>query len=317
MWKECLKEYFVFTKKERIGIILLLTGIFTLTILPVFFPIFSKGDSIDHSGFEQEIEAFIQDSSHRITIVAKDTEFENDYSYGEGNHEKKRSEFYFDPNTASLNDWIRLGVKERTAATVLKYVSKGGRFYKPEDLQKIYGLSKKDAERLTPYVKIESIAKLTDFISYEKNSYPEKEKKDFKSKKIPAININTADTLTFALLPGIGNRLANRVVNFRNKLGGFHSVDQVGETYLLPDSTFQKIKPYLFLEKMEIQRININQATVDELKVHPYIRYQVANAIFQYRARHGKYMSIEDLKKIMIVTDSIFTKIAPYISTSD
>lgn len=317
MWKEYFKDYFVFTKKERIGIIILLAGIFTITILPIFFPIFSDEDSYDHSGFKREIEAFTQEAALQKTTAADESEFENDYSYGEGNPERKRSEFYFDPNTASLEDWIRLGVKERTAATVLKYVSKGGKFYKPDDIQKIYGLSKKDSERLMPYVRIENKAKSPGFVSYPKDNYPEKEKKSFQAKEIPAICINTADTLTFALLPGIGNRLANRIVNFRNRLGGFHTIEQVGETYWLPDSTFQKIKPNLFLEKMGIKKININLASVDDLKSHPYIRFQIANAIVQYRAQHGNYKTAEEVKKIMIVTDSIFIKMAPYITTAE
>jgi DNA uptake protein ComE-like DNA-binding protein len=62
------------------------------------------------------------------------------------------------------------------------------------------------------------------------------------------IDINSADTTSFIALPGIGSKLAARIINFRDKLGGFYSVAQVGETFGLPDSTFQKIKQYLKLE---------------------------------------------------------------------
>jgi competence ComEA-like helix-hairpin-helix protein len=126
--------------------------------------------------------------------------------------------------------------------------------------------------------------------------------------------VNLADTFAFIALPGIGSKLSKRIISFRDKLGGFYSVEQVGETYLLPDSTFQKIKPYLFVSNSSLKRININTASVDEMKAHPYIKYNMANAIFQYRQQHGNYISVEQIKKILIITDEIYQKAAPYLS---
>jgi competence protein ComEA len=107
--------------------------------------------------------------------------------------------------------------------------------------------------------------------------------------------------------------LAARIVNFRDKLGGFYSIEQVGETFGLPDSTFQKIKPLLQLKNSSIRKININTATVDELKAHPYIKYSIANPIVAYRTQHGPFSNIEDIKKVMVVTNEIYNKIAPYL----
>ena len=115
-------------------------------------------------------------------------------------------------------------------------------------------------------------------------------------------------------MPGIGHRLANRIVNFRDKLGGFYTVDQVAETYALPDSTFRKIKNRLVLPNPSVKHININTATVDELKMHPYIRYNLANAIVQFRVQHGKFSDAGGIKKIMMVTDEIYNKLEPYLS---
>jgi competence ComEA-like helix-hairpin-helix protein len=70
----------------------------------------------------------------------------------------------------------------------------------------------------------------------------------------------------------------------------------------------------LVLNNSGIKRININNASVDEMKSHPYIKYNLANAIFQYRNQHGNFSSVESLKKIMIVTEEVFTKVAPYLT---
>jgi len=128
------------------------------------------------------------------------------------------------------------------------------------------------------------------------------------------IDINTADTSAFISLPGIGSKLAARIVTFREKLGGFYSVEQIGETYGLADSTFQKIKQYFKLDNASVKKININTATVDEMKSHPYIKYSLANPILAYRNEHGAFSKIEDVRKVMIITDQIYEKIAPYLT---
>src|SRR4029077_11188899 len=124
---------------------------------------------------------------------------------------------------------------------------------------------------------------------------------------------NSADTNQLIALPGIGHTLAGRIVNFREKLGGFYSVKQVGETFGIADSVFQKIKPFLVLNETGLKKIPVNTAGIDELKIHPYIRYKLATAIISYRNEHGPFSSIEDLRKIMVITEEIYQKLAPYI----
>ena len=70
----------------------------------------------------------------------------------------------------------------------------------------------------------------------------------------------------------------------------------------------------MFVSNSSIKRININTASVDEMKAHPYIKYNMANAIFQYRQQHGNYHSVEEIKKIMTVTDEFYNKVSPYLT---
>ncbi len=168
-----------------------------------------------------------------------------------------------------------------------------------------------DQQRLMPYVSIKTIAH--EPVTFEKDKYPKPTSFSLIKKNQP-IDVNLADTTAYISLPGIGSKLSQRIIAFRDKLGGFHSVDQVGETYLLPDSTFQKIKSRLVISDTMVKQININLASVDEMKVHPYLRYALANAIFQYRQQHGNFNSVGDIKKIMLVTEDIFNKVAPYLS---
>jgi competence ComEA-like helix-hairpin-helix protein len=311
MWQP-LKDYFGFTKKERKGTFYLLLILIGLFILPHYFYLFTKDETIDSSEFEKEIAQLKIDSSAQKRDYKNDLQPDNDHysSYKKDEPPLKKELFYFDPNTASEEDWIRLGIKKRTAQTIQKYISKGGKFYKPEDIKKIYGLSETDAQRLIPYVTISS-PKRESSLAQNKFSEP----KNFQPKHVlQPIDINLADTSAFISLPGIGSVLSKRIISFRQKLGGFYSVDQIAETYNLPDSTFQKIKKYLVLNSKAIKKININSASVDEMRAHPYINYSTANAILQYRQQHGNFNSVDDLKKIMTLNDEFLNKVSPYLS---
>ncbi len=159
-----------------------------------------------------------------------------------------------------------------------------------------------------PFVKIKQPATS----SYAPSAYTPAERKPFVRNEV-IIDINKADTNAFISLPGIGSKLAQRIINFRTKLGGFYSVNQVKETFGLPDSTFSKIQRQLAYHGFTIQKINVNTASVDVLKAHPYIRYNLANAIVQYRNQHGAFGSVDDIKKIVLVNDSVYNKVQPYL----
>ena len=312
-----LAAYFNFTRKERTGIIVIMILIIFFLVLPFLFPYFIAKPTYENSQFKKEIAALNikqQDSAGNYTTRNFDeNNYQNYYQPSEKNYYNKQSRgelFYFDPNTLSAEGWKKLGVREKTANTIKNYTAKGGRFYKPEDIAKIWGLHQDVVNRLLPYVRIE--AKPTESFSNSKTLEPYKTYEKQKYTTVP-VDINEADTTAFIALPGIGSKLANRIIAFRDKLGGFYKVEQVAETYALPDSTFQKIKNKLIITDSEVKKLNINMATVDEIKIHPYLRYNIANAIVQYRIQHGNFSSVSDIKKIMMITDDIFNKAAPYL----
>ncbi len=315
--KKYQPEYLSFTRKERTGIMAIVVLILLFIILPFLFPFFIKPKSVDHAAFEKEIAELNLKEDSSTGSSKRNSDDANDvpgYQPSEKNYYSKQAKgelFYFDPNTLPVEGWIKLGVREKTAGTIQKYISKGGRFYKPEDIGKIWGLHEDEVKRLMPYVRIEKKPenKFAPTGTVPPNNTYEKPKFT-----ITTVDINYADTSAFIALQGIGSKLAYRIITFREKLGGFYKVEQVAETYGLPDSTFQKIKEKLMMGNSNVKKININNATVDELKVHPYLRYNIANAIVQYRLQHGIFSSVNDIKKILVVTDEIYNKAAPYLT---
>ena len=306
--KNYLKEYFTFTKRERTGIIVLIVLIFVCTALPWFFsgPLPPDKKSIEE--FNRLIAGWrlpVPDTGHTKPATGYNG-YKNTYrTEQQGN---SYSLFLFDPNTLAEAGWKKLGLPVKTIHTVLNYISHGGRFRKPEDLGKIYGLRKEIYERLFPYIHIPGPlppATRTASIVYR----PAVSKKERN-----AININNCDTTALIDLPGIGSRLAQRIINFRDKLGGFYSTEQVGEVYGLPDSTFRVIKQWLICPGTALKKININTADVNTLRQHPYIKWNLATAIVRFREQHGPYKSTEELQQIAIMTAEIFKKIVFYLS---
>lgn len=319
-WKQFAADYLSFTRRDRIAIITLLVLILGVFFLPEAISRMQNRKAVvtdsawiasmkrlektsDSSGFQDNDDAHPQ-------VYQFDKPGNNHYARPKGEL------FYFDPNSLAASGWKKLGLRDKTIATIGNFLEKGGKFRKPGDLQRIYGLFPDEYERIAPFIRIEERGEKEQYKNFTaKDQSPYQPRKTFTG-RYTVIDINSADTSAFIALPGIGTKLASRIISFRDKLGGFLSLNQVAETFGLPDSTFQKIKQYLKLENTQIRKININTATLDELKSHPYIRYGLARPIIAYREEHGLFDNIKELKNIMIITDDIYQKIHEYLSVN-
>lgn len=318
-WKKIITDYFNFTRRERIGIIITLMAILILIFSPSLFTTKdAKNLNTPDTAWITAIKKLEQKetvSEHRGYDDNEAIALQYDPSKTNSDNKPAGELFYFDPNTLSKEGWQKLGLREKTIKTIENYLNKGGHFRKPEDLQRVYGLRKNEYERLAPFIKIQLELKEKTEESFAAKTRSTENYVPVKlSYRSLSIDINSADTSAFITLPGIGSKLASRIVNFRDKLGGFYSIDQVRETFGLPDSTFQRIKENLTLKTNTIKKININTVTTDELKSHPYIKWNIANTVIAYRNEHGGFSNIEDIKKIMTITDDVYKKIAPYLA---
>lgn len=216
----------------------------------------------------------------------------------------------FDPNTASKEIFIQLGLAPKVAQSIINYRSKGGQFRKPIDFKKIYGLQESDYQRLEQYIIIkEQFAKREIPKSY--NNYTKKKPISFEKIEI---DINTATVEDWKTLRGIGATYAKRIVKYRKSLGGFIDKAQLLNVYGLSDSTYQNIEPFLILKNQDIAKININTTTAKALKSHPYISWKEANAIIKYRKQHGAFSKTTDLSKIRSLKPQKVKELLPYLT---
>ncbi|MBM3441994.1 MAG: hypothetical protein FJX89_04740 [Bacteroidetes bacterium] len=222
----------------------------------------------------------------------------------------------FDPNTLSREGWYSMGLRDRQVRTLLAYRSRGGRFRRAEDLGKIYGLSPEDVQRLMPYVRIPAptARQRSRDTTQLSHTHASVRRRSNPEPTPSVIEVNTADSLTWLQLSGIGPGWTARILRFRRRLGGFMQVEQLAETYGLPDSVFQSIRPFLTVDATKVQPvIALNQATAEQLAAHPYLSYRVARAIIAYREQHGPFGQVEDLSRVALVTAELFERMRPYV----
>jgi len=136
-----------------------------------------------------------------------------------------------------------------------------------------------------------------------------------KKRKIKqVVNLNRADTTELKSLAGIGSYYANKIIIYRAKLGGFYYKEQLLEVYGVKQEILDQNLELILIDTTLIQKININTASKDDLKLHPYIKWNVANSIVLYRANHGKYKKIEDVQKSILINDELYEKIKGYLT---
>lgn len=305
--KKFIKDYLTFGKRDRVGIIAVIVLIAVIYALPYLFAKKEPFPVKESSVLIKAIDTLASKQKNN-SYTKNDQDNETGYQYEPSQAKSFTGElFRFDPNNLSLDGWLKLGLNERTSKIIDNYRNKGGKFYKPDDLKKIWGMPEGFYERVKNYIVIEPLQKNFNQTNSPRQVFEKPER------KIVLVTINEADTAALIALPGIGSRLASRIVNFREKLGGFYSVDQIGETYGLQDSVFQKIKSYLQISG-SVKKLNVNTATKDELKMHPYIKWNLANAIVEYRNQHGNFKSLDELKNIALMDEVMFEKIVHYLT---
>ena len=297
-------QHLHFTKTERFGA-LGLAFIFCLVYMApeIYHRYFLQARKTDFSAFQRFVAAHAADLGIEADSLQP--------------AKQPPAVFPFDPNTASAEDFERLGLSEKTAQSILHYREKGGQFRKPEDFQKIYTLSIKDFERLEPYIRIS--AKQEKWKDQEYADAPRPAQYaggGYEKKYAPRgpVDINRSSVEDWVKLPMIGEKRARQIINFRESLGGFLTVEQVREVFNLPDSVYQMILPHLVLETKTVHKLNLNTATIEDLNHHPYISGKQAMLIVRYREQHGAFASVEDLKNIIAFKDQAWLEqIKPYI----
>lgn len=231
---------------------------------------------------------------------------------------KKVERFAFDPNTISHDSLQLLGLPKYLATNIGKYKAKGGTFEEPEDFAKVYGMEQY-------YDDLKQLIRIDTAAVQARKAYRQYQKQKKREETAAAraaeedaqrvvVELNTADSIALIGLKGVGPFYAKTILELRDKLGGFVSIDQLSEAYAVHDTIVQVIgAEWLTVDPTKVQKININTADFKTLIRHPYIDKKQTNAILMYRKAHGSYKAVEELKKIHLISEEDYQLLSPYV----
>lgn len=286
--KARIKNYLTITKKEWNGLVVLVILIILVLAAPYGYQLFRKDNTINFKDFDKAVSQ-LSKTEHQSPSVAGNV----------GSDEKIAHPvmFPFNPNNLSVAQWEQLGLSEHQANIIKHYEAKGGKFFRPDDVKKIYTITAEDYQRLQPYINIPDAANTST-----------------KIKPGTIVELNGADSAKLTGVRGIGPSFAVRIIRYRNRLGGFHHKEQLKEIFGVDSVKYVEISGQLAVNPKLVSRININRISFDQLRIFPYLNYKQVNAIIQYRTQHGPYSSITDMKNIVILDDKVLNKIEPYLA---
>ena len=220
--------------------------------------------------------------------------------------------FPFDPNTADSLALCRLGLPGWMARNIVRYRERGGRFRRPEDFRKIYGLTEEQYHALSPYIRIAQTdtthARPSLFLSEARtDSFPQKAEKYAPGTKI---DLNRADTTELKKIPGIGSGIARLICSYRQRLGGFYHISQLREINL-NDSLLTE---WFTIDTTVLVRIPVNRSGINRLNRHPYLNFYQAKALVEYRKKHGPLKNLKPFALYEEFTQEDLRRIARYLS---
>lgn len=293
------KEFFTFTLQERRGIATFLVLSLTIVLVAEYWPKQPSKSAEDLSQYY-----FSADST-----LTQDNENEENTPFGEAfNYAKKDYlKFNFDPNNISYDSLLLLGFSKFGAKSLTNYIGKGGKIKDAAKFKTIFGIDTNLVNQLSPYISY-PLPKSADPI------IEKKEKTEPIVKSQPIVELNSADSITLDAIKGVGPYMVKRILQYRNRLGGFLYKEQITELNIIADSLYQPVSPYLTVDPSLIQKINLNTADYKKFITHPYFSAETTNAILKYRKQHGPFADIQHISRIRSLKEEIGKKILPYLT---
>lgn len=269
-----VKSFLVYSKSQRIGIILFFVIIILVQGI-YFFCDFTSKETID------------KDQSKWLALQSTVDSLKLD------NKNYKPTIYPFNPNFITDFKGYKLGMSVEEIDRLLAYRKQNKFVNSAAEFQVVTKVSDSLLNAISPYFKF------PDWIKNKKNNFQPFAKKDFsKPEKITVLDINQATKEDLMKVYGIGDKISDRILEQKEKFGAFVSMEQMDDVWGLSPEVIEKLKSsFVVKSTSNYKKININNASVKELAQFPFFRYQLAKDIVIYRTMNGE-ITVEDLPKI-------------------
>ena len=285
-----MRKWFSFSKGERVAIVTILAAILILVLACLFRP--SRKSLNDAS---------LHNLDSLLALRQAAIETQRQQQAEKAQEAPELHPFPFNPNTLTEEEWLRIGLTDRQVRNIMNYKAKGGKFYSKKDLGKLYTISEEEFAQLESFIVLPEVSRGTGYKSSSKKQEEKagEEPKPVEKKAIPIVDLNTVDSTTLVELPQIGPYTASRIVEFREKLGGFVNKEQLRDVKGMDEARFAAIQPYINLGAVEIRKVDVNRADFKTLVHHPYLSYEQVKRIFNQREKRGMIKNWEQLDALL------------------
>ncbi|KWW27762.1 MAG: hypothetical protein AUK63_2165 [bacterium P3] len=296
---DSLRKWFSFNKGERVAIITILALILLLILACLFRP--SRKSLSDES---------LHNLDSLLALRQAAIELQQQQQAEKPQEVAELHPFPFNPNTLTEEEWLQMGLTDRQVRNIMNYKAKGGKFYSKNDLGKLYTISEEEFAQLEPFIVLPEVARgrsgqsssSRGGVSTGSTTAPGSTTAataPAEKKAIPIVDLNTVDSTTLVELPQIGPYTAVRIIEFREKLGGFVDKEQLRDVKGMDDARFAAIQPYINVGVVEIRKIDVNRADFKTLVHHPYLNYEQVKRIVNQREKRGMIKNWAQLEELI------------------
>lgn len=276
-----LKLHFRYSKSQRKGVLFLILLIVIIQVLLLFIPDYSK----ETTGIKSEEVISFQKQIDSLKQIEK---------------ERQKPKIYpFNPNYITDFKGSSIGMSVKEIDRLHSFRKQNKWINSVEQFQKVTKVSDSLLNKISPYFKF------PDWVKKKKKKKsitvinPDKNEKKKSRKEISTNDINKATAKDFKMINGIGEKLSERIVNYRKRLQGFSYKNQLYEVWGVSKEVADRaLKVFELKEKPIIQKTNVNEATFKEVLRNPYINYELCKKIFNYRDEVAEIQDITELKNI-------------------
>ena len=297
--KNFIKEYFNFSKREQNGMLVLFAILLVLIGANIFVSVHKSNPKVDFSDFETEIDSF---------LVYQQTHFDDSEL------------FAFDPNTASREDLLRLGLSPKSVNGIMNYREKGYKFYKPEDITRVRTLKPEEYEVIKDYIVIERQQYSTN---YSRNDYRYEYRDNDNAQPTELFDFDP-NTATKDELERLGFKTwqAENIVKYRSKGGRFKQPSDIAKIHGVDADFAEKLMSYIKIESQSQTAsydilVNVNTATASDFQKLKGIGEAYSKRIVAYREKLGGFIAVEQVREVYGMTDELYNSILPSLKVNN
>lgn len=272
------KSYFLFSNKQRSGIFLL---IFIIVLLQfVYLRGLSKITELPIN--HELVETYLRevDSLKQLQLAEQEPKL-----------------FPFNPNYLTDYKGYTLGMTNEEIDRLLAFRAKDKWINSVRQFQDVTKISDSLLSVISPYFKFPDWVTNTSIPKNTTNNFSiSNQPKTFVQK----IDLNQATAQQLQKIYGVGEKLSQRIIDFRNKQpNGLIADIQLSEVYGLSPEVIENItNQFTVKNPPNIQKLNLNTATVEQLVTIKYIDYEIAHKIIETRTLREDFKSLDELTKV-------------------